>query len=128
LEDVDLSGQRTFHGPVEPQLSASGLELSASDFRRAELLSEFGARLQEKYADFWKAQDLREKLKTNNVIRYSLLGKTKKNITNNDSRITYNDARRAGGRSAVSGQRSAVLEPMSPSPPLMTGMKLRMGG
>jgi hypothetical protein len=82
LEDVDLTGQRTFHGPVEVQLSASSFELSASDLRRAELLSEFGMRLQEKYADFWKAQELREKLKKN-VTRYTLLGKAKKNITNN---------------------------------------------
>jgi len=63
LEDVDLTGKRTFHGPVEVQLSASSFELSAPDLRRAELLSEFGMRLQEKYADFWKVQDLREKLK-----------------------------------------------------------------
>jgi hypothetical protein len=66
LEDVDLTGQRTFHGPVEVQLSASSFELSAPDLRRAELLSEFGARLQEKYADFWKIQDFREKLKEKN--------------------------------------------------------------
>jgi hypothetical protein len=62
LEDVDLNGQRTFHGPVEVQLSASSFELSAPDLRRAELLSEFGMRLQEKYADFWRVQDFREKL------------------------------------------------------------------
>jgi hypothetical protein len=111
LEDVDLSGQRTWHGPVEVQLPAPGSPLQASEVRRAELLSEFGARLQEKYADFWRAQELREKLKTNNVIRYSLLGKTKKNITNNDSRITNNAANRDGRRSAIGGQRSAVGGP-----------------
>ena len=62
LEDVDLNGQRTFHGPVEVQPSDPTSQLSASDFRRAELLSEFGMRLQEKYADFWRVQDFREKL------------------------------------------------------------------
>jgi hypothetical protein len=106
LEDVDLNGKKTWHGPVEAQPPASSFELSASDFRRAELLSEFGARLQEKYADFWKIQDLREKLKTKNVTRYTLLGKTKNKNTNNESRITNNASSLGGHRSAVGGPRA----------------------
>jgi hypothetical protein len=63
LEDVDLNGKRTMHGPVEVQLSAPGSSLSASDFRRAELMSEFGKKLNKKYEEFWKIQELRERLK-----------------------------------------------------------------
>jgi len=120
LEDVDLTGQRTWHGPVEALLLAPSSPLQASEVRRAELLSEFGARLQEKYADFWKVQDLREKLKKN-VTRYTLLGKTKKNNTNDDSRIKNGQhplphpppsrgREGVGGpqHSALSGPRSAV--------------------
>ena len=63
LEDVDLNGQRTWHGPVDVQLPAHGSKLSASDHRRAKLLSEFGKRLNERYEEYWKVQELREKLK-----------------------------------------------------------------
>jgi hypothetical protein len=62
LEDIDLSGRRTLHGPVEVQLGASRLEHSVSDFRRAEVMSELGRRLNERYEEFWRVQELREKL------------------------------------------------------------------
>jgi hypothetical protein len=65
LEDVDLNGKRTMHGPVEVQLPAPGSPLQASEGRRAELMSEFGKRLDKQYEEFWKIQDLREKLKRN---------------------------------------------------------------
>ncbi len=96
LEDVDLNGKRTMHGPVEVQFPALRSPLSASDFRRAELMSEFGKKLDKRYEEFWKAQELREKLKKN-VNRYTLLGKTN-NSAGSDS---------PWGRSAVGGRRSS---------------------
>ncbi|KPK90191.1 MAG: hypothetical protein AMJ94_09960, partial [Deltaproteobacteria bacterium SM23_61] len=63
----------TWHGPVEVQLSAPRSPLSASDFRRAELMSEFGKKLNKRYEEYWKIQELKEKIK--NVTRYTLFEK-----------------------------------------------------
>ena len=116
LEDIDLNGKKTMHGPVEVRPSALGSQLSASDYRRAELMSEFGKKLDKRYGEFWRVQKLKEKLK--NVNRYTLLDKTNKtnneavnsytllgktnNNTDNDSPITNNEARRAGANVSVS--------------------------
>jgi hypothetical protein len=62
LKDIDLSGKHTMHGPVEVQLSALRSQLLASEVRKSELLSERGMKLQERYRDFWRIQDLKEKL------------------------------------------------------------------
>jgi hypothetical protein len=70
-------------------------------------MSEFGKKLNKRYEEYWKADELREKIKARNVTSYTLLGKTK-NDTNNESRITNNAALGAGLRSAVGGPRSAV--------------------
>jgi len=109
LEDVDLSGKRTMHGPAEIQPSALSSQLSASDFRRAELMSEFGKKLNKRYEEFWKAQELREKLK--NVNRYKLLDKTEKNNTNNEARITNNAPSVGGQPSAVGGPQANIVVP-----------------
>src|SRR4030042_6028436 len=69
------------HGPVTPILSGEPLPAKF----KPELLSERGIRLQESYRDFWRVQDLRERLRSRNTGHYKLFGKT-----NNDSRITYN--------------------------------------
>jgi hypothetical protein len=42
LEDVDLNGQRTWHGPVEVESPSFGQQLSGSQQRQAELLSRLG--------------------------------------------------------------------------------------
>lgn len=44
LEDVDLNGQRTWHGPVEVEPPSFGHQLSGSQQRQAELLSRLGKR------------------------------------------------------------------------------------
>jgi len=58
LEDIDLNGTHTMHGPVTPVLSHEPLPVQF----RPELLSEVGLRLQEKYRDYWRVQELKEKL------------------------------------------------------------------
>ena len=58
LEDVDLNGKRTWHGPVMPVVSHENLSPKGSQ----ELLSEFSIRLNEKYENFWRIQNLRERL------------------------------------------------------------------
>ena len=58
LEDIDLNGTRTWHLPVTPVVSHEALPRSV----KPELLSEFSRRLNQKYDDFWRAQDLKEKL------------------------------------------------------------------
>ena len=75
LKDIDLNGKHTMHGPAEMQSPAcptklgerSGVisdQLSVSKKFRPELLSEVGHRLQERYRDFWRAQDLKEKIRS----------------------------------------------------------------
>jgi hypothetical protein len=56
LEDIDLSGKRTLHGPVEVVQPADEAQLIAS-----KPSSEFAKRLVAKYEEFWKIEDLREK-------------------------------------------------------------------
>jgi hypothetical protein len=78
LEDLDLNGTKTMHGPVTPVFSHNPAPQKAQSM----LLSQINRQGAE-----GRAQDLREKLKEKNVNRYTLLGKT-----NNDSRITNNEA------------------------------------
>jgi hypothetical protein len=82
LEDLDLNGAKTLHGPVTPVFSHKPAPKKAQSV----LLSQIN-----KQGTGGRAQDLREKLEEKNVNRYTLLGKTNKN-TNNDSRITNNAA------------------------------------
>ena len=128
LEDVDLNGKRTMHGPVEVQLSASSFELSAPDFRRAELMSEFGKKLDKRYEEFWRAQELREKLKKN-VNRYTP-PPSPSPLPVESLRVEREGEGRGGGasvlspqhlsvlgqRSTVDGRRSVVPAPTSSSP------------
>jgi hypothetical protein len=58
LEDVDLSGKGTWHGPVTPVLTHEGLPKKI----KPELLTEFSRRLNGKYDDFWRGHDLKAKL------------------------------------------------------------------
>jgi len=69
LEDIDLKGKRTWHGPVEVNPSAMSSEFGVRSAissqlpdREATRLSDLGARLNEKYRDYWKVQDFKEKL------------------------------------------------------------------
>jgi hypothetical protein len=58
IEDVDLSGKRTMHGPAYPEWSDGPLPGNAS----AELLSKFYMTVQGCYKDYQRAQALRDEL------------------------------------------------------------------
>jgi hypothetical protein len=58
LEDIDLNGTHTMHGPVTPVFSREPIP----DKQRPELLSEIGWRLNERYQQYWKVRELKEKL------------------------------------------------------------------
>ena len=58
LEDWDLSGKRTMHGPVTPVLSDTPL----LKYGNATLLSDLGKRQNQKYDQFWRIQEIRERL------------------------------------------------------------------
>jgi len=58
LEDMDLSGKRTWHGPVVPFVTGKPLPKTV----KPEFLSELGARLEEKYDQYWRVRELKEKL------------------------------------------------------------------
>jgi hypothetical protein len=58
LKDIDLSGKETMHGPVTPMISREPIP----EKFRPELLSEIGWRLQERYRDYWRVRELKEKL------------------------------------------------------------------
>jgi hypothetical protein len=62
LEDIDLNGKATMHGPVEIQTSVISNQLSDKEILSSELLGERGRRLQEKYEEFWRIEELKEKL------------------------------------------------------------------
>jgi hypothetical protein len=64
LEDTDLSGKRTWHGPVVP----FGIGRPLPKTVRPEFLSELGARLDEKYDHYWRVHDLKEKLRRNPLL------------------------------------------------------------
>jgi hypothetical protein len=58
LEDWDLSGKRTMHGPVTPVYSNKPL----LKYGNATLLSDLGKRQNQKYDQFWRIQEIREGL------------------------------------------------------------------
>ena len=58
LEDWDLSGKKTLHGPFTPVRSNTSL-LKHSN---ATLLSDLGKRQNQKYDEFWRIQEIRERL------------------------------------------------------------------
>ena len=58
LEDIDLSGERTWHGPVVPLATGKPLPKTG----KPDFLSELGARLDERYDQYWRARELKEKL------------------------------------------------------------------
>ena len=58
LEDWDLNGKRTMHGPVTPVRSDKPL----LKYGNATLLSNLGKRQNEKYDEFWRIQEIRERL------------------------------------------------------------------
>jgi hypothetical protein len=68
LKDVDLGGKDTMHGPVTPVFSQGPLPGKV----KPELLSEVGMRLQEKYEDYWKVQELKEKIRSRGLRSVSL--------------------------------------------------------
>jgi hypothetical protein len=59
LEDWDLSGKRTMHGPVTPVRSETPL----LKYGNTTLLSELGKRQNQKYDEFWRIQEIRERLR-----------------------------------------------------------------
>jgi hypothetical protein len=59
LEDLDLKGKRTMHGPITPIVSNEPLPQTI----KPEFLSELGKRLDEKFEEFWRIQDLKERLR-----------------------------------------------------------------
>ena len=59
IEDVDLDGKKTWHGPVMPEVSSGPLPEAWS----SELLGERGKRLQEKYEEFWRIEELKERFR-----------------------------------------------------------------
>jgi hypothetical protein len=63
LKDIDLSGKHTMHGPVAPVFSKE----SVPNKFRPDLLSEVGWRLQGRYRDFWRVQDLKEKIRSRSL-------------------------------------------------------------
>jgi hypothetical protein len=58
LEDWDLNGKKTLHGPVTPVYSNKPL----LKYGNAALLSDLGKRQNQKYEDFWRIQEIRERL------------------------------------------------------------------
>ena len=58
LEDWDLSGKRTMHGPVTPVYSNKPL----LKYGNATLLNDLGKRQNQKYDEFWRIQEIRERL------------------------------------------------------------------
>ncbi len=75
LEDIDLNGKRTLHGPIEIKTSAISDQRSALDSKHSVLsprssslsaqssvlLSKLGKRLEEEYRDFWRIEEFKEK-------------------------------------------------------------------
>jgi hypothetical protein len=58
LEDWDLSGKKTMHGPVTPVRS----QVPLLKYANPTLLSNLGKRQNQKYGEFWRIQEIREKL------------------------------------------------------------------
>jgi hypothetical protein len=59
LEDIDLNGTSTWHGPVMAEVSTEPLP----EAMRPELLGEWGRSLQQKYEEFWRIEELKERLR-----------------------------------------------------------------
>ena len=68
VKDMDLNGTETIHGPVTPIFSQEPLPEKVNP----EVLSEVGAKLQEKYWDYWKVQELMERLQLAPEVRGAL--------------------------------------------------------
>jgi uncharacterized protein (AIM24 family) len=70
LEDWDLNGKKTLHGPVTPVRSEKPL----LKYGNPTLLSNLGKRQNEKYDEFWRIQELRERLHRTALIQGHPLG------------------------------------------------------
>jgi Peptidase family C25 len=64
IEDMDLNGKRTWHGPVVPFVTGKPLPKTV----KPEFLSDFGTRLEEKYDQYWRVHELKERLKRNPLL------------------------------------------------------------
>jgi len=71
LEDIDLNGTRTLHGPIQVEASdvggrsrqgGIGGQTLGFDQKQSSLLSDLGTRLEEKHRDFWRVQEFKEGL------------------------------------------------------------------
>jgi hypothetical protein len=68
LEDWDLNGKRTMHGPVTPIPSNTPL----LKYGNATLLSELGKKQNQKYDEFWRIQEIRERLLKDRPAKWGL--------------------------------------------------------
>ena len=59
LEDIDLKGKRTLHGPIMPVVSNEPLPQKV----QTEVLGELGRRNDERYGEFWEIQEIEGKLR-----------------------------------------------------------------
>jgi len=75
LEDIDLAGKRTLYGPVEIQSSAISDQRSPVGGQPSVLLSELGMKLEERYREFWRIVELRERLSQRTMPRAEGLAK-----------------------------------------------------
>jgi hypothetical protein len=91
LEDIDLNGTRTMHGPITPVYMTGPLPSKMNP----ELLSELGMRLEEKYLHYWKVQEVKEKIRD------------KSSAISHQHPLSYPPPSR--GRDRVGGTQSSVL-------------------
>jgi len=66
LEDIDLNGKSTWHGPVIPVVSHEPLPKKV----KPELLSELGMRMSKRYEHYWRVQELKERIKQRPMKRF----------------------------------------------------------
>jgi hypothetical protein len=59
LEDVDLKGKRTLHGPITPVVAQGPLPQKVD----TKFLSELGKKTQEQYREYWGVQELKQELR-----------------------------------------------------------------
>jgi hypothetical protein len=67
LEDADLNGKRTWHGPAIPVVTTEPLP----EKFQSEKLSELGLKIAQKYEDYWRVQNLKGKLHQRPPVSYA---------------------------------------------------------
>jgi hypothetical protein len=59
IEEIDLSGKKTVYGPIRIENTSS---ITATKQKQAKLLSEVAQRLDERYAEFWRVKELKDRI------------------------------------------------------------------